>query len=418
MTGYFGKRRTKNVDCLLFNCMAVVSLPPTPSTSPPVLSSATVSAERGSFFRLNKLDGAYAREMILPMMLGLIVLILVLAGNFVYWAINSVVNQGMSIAPIVKLFFYAAPGFAVLGIPVGVILGVCLVLNRAVRDNEILALRAGGASIPRIIAPFLFMALLASVLNWVVVEKVAPKTNELANKSMARLMSESAAPFIDSDRYFHAGPYYFYVGTVENGVMRNVMVYQRDAARYSAYVPTTFPIVYIAASARQNPKNKGQWIMEDVVTHNYATNGQQTGETRANEIRINVEQQVATLFGEQKDISALTGSEITQRIGALEKTGSDSGQLNKAKVAYWHHYALPGACFVMALCAAPLALRFARHGSFAGLVAAFLLAFLWQGFDGWFNALGVAGYVSPFVGASATNILFLLIGAGLLVRER
>ncbi|PQV62729.1 Lipopolysaccharide export LptBFGC system, permease protein LptF [Abditibacterium utsteinense] len=394
--------------------MAVASLPP----SPPIISTAPVASQRGSFFRLNKLDVAYAREMLLPMSLGVIVLILVLAGNFVYWAINSVVNQGMSLAPILKLFFYAAPGFAVLGIPVGVILGVCLVLNRAVRDNEILALRAGGASIPRIIAPFLFMALLASVLNWVMVEKVAPKTNALANKATARLMGESAAPFIDSDRYFHAGPYYFYVGTVENGVMHNVMIYQRDASRYSAYVPSTFPIVYIAASAYQNPKNKGQWILKNVVTHNYESNGSQLTQGRSPEVRINVEQQVATLFGEQKDISALTGNEITDRISALEKTGSDSGQLNKAKVAYWHHFALPGACFVMALCAAPLALRFARHGSFAGLVAAFLLAFLWQGFDGWFNALGVAGYVSPFIAASATNILFLLIGAALLVRER
>ena len=394
--------------------MAVASLPP----SPPIFSTAPARAARGSFFRLNKLDFAYAREMIMPMSLGIIVLILVLAGNFVYWAINSVVNQGMSLAPIIKLFFYAAPGFAVLGIPVGVILGVCLVLNRAVRDNEILALRAGGASIPRIIAPFLFMAFLASILNWVMVEKVAPKTNALANKATAKLMGESAAPFIDSDRYFHAGPYYFYVGTVENGVMHNVMIYQRDATRYSAYVPSTFPTVFIAASARQNPKNKGQWILDQVVIHNYNFDGSRDIYLRQKEIRINIGQQVASLFGEQKDISALTGNEITDRINALEKTGSDSGQLNKAKVAYWHHFALPGACFVMALCAAPLALRFARHGSFAGLVAAFLLAFLWQGFDGWFNALGVAGVVSPFLAASATNILFLVVGAVLLVRER
>ncbi len=383
---------------------------PSPASSP--------ALSRGSFFRLNKLDFCYAREMLLPMTLGLIVLILVLAGNFVYWAINSVVNQGMSIAPVIKLFFYAAPGFAVQGIPAGVILGVCLVLNRAVRDNEILALRAGGASLPRIVAPFLVMALGATLVNWLIVEKVAPKTNALAEKSLARLIGQSAAPFIESDRYFHAGPYYFYVGTVENGVMRNVMVYQRDASRYSAFAPTTFPIVMIAATAHENPQEKGQWILQNVVTHAYNSDGSQRGESRSSEFRINVASEVSTLFGEQKQTFSMTGNELAQKIEALKKTGSDAGQLNVAQVDYWRRFSLPGACFVMALCAAPLALRYARHGSFAGLVAAFLLAFLWQGFDGWFRALGIAGYIGPFVAAAATNVLFLVVGAVLLVRER
>ncbi len=356
--------------------------------------------------------------MLLPMSLGMIVLVLVLAGNFVYWAINSVVNQGMSIAPVIKLFFYAAPGFAVLGIPVGVILGVCLVLNRAVRDNEILALRAGGASIMRILAPFLVMSALASGLNWFIVEYIKPQTNALAQKSLARLMSQSALPFIDSDRYFHAGQYYFYVGTVESGIMRNVMIYQRDVSRFSSTVPSVFPTTMIAATARQNPQNKNQWILENGYVHNYNADGTFFSEAHFDKFSINVEAQINTLFGEQKDIASMSGNELMQKFEALKQTGSDAGQLNKTELEYWHHFSLPGACFVMALCAAPLALRFAKHGAFTGLVAAFGLAFLWQGFDGWCAALGLGGYLSPIVAASATNVLFLIFGVVLLVRER
>ncbi len=397
--------------------MAVADFPPA-SQNPDAPPQTLTEAARGSFFRLNLLDAAYAREMLLPMALGMMVLVLILAGNFVYWAINSVVNQGMSIVPVIKLFFYAAPGFAVLGIPVGVILGVCLVLNRAVRDNEILALRAGGASIFRIIAPFLVMALGASFFNWAVVEYVKPRTDALAQKGLARLMSQSAMPFIDSDRYFHAGQFYFYVGTVESGVMRNVMIYQRDASRYSSAVPTTFPTVMIAATARQNPAQKTQWILEDGYIHSYSGQGRQFSEVPFKTLKINVESQINTLFGEQKDLASMSGGELMQKYQALKETGSDAGQLNKTEIEYWHHFALPGACFVMALCAAPLALRYARHGSFAGLVAAFGLAFLWQGFDGWFAALGLGGVLPPIVAAGATNVLFLIVGAVLLVRER
>ena len=393
--------------------MAIATPPPVSPTPPPVRP-----APRGSFFQLHAVDWAYAREMILPMTLGLIVLVLVMAGNFVYWAINSIVNQGITIAPIVKLFFLALPGFAVLGIPVGVILGVCLVLNRAVRDNEILALRVGGASMPRIVLPFLFMALLASLGDYYMVEKVAPVTNERANKLTAAVMSQNAAPLIETDRYFRAGPYYFYVGSVQNGVLHQVMIYQRAENRYSSFVPTTFPTVQIAQTAYENPKRKGQWILENGYIHIYNADGSQSYEARFDKTSINIDQELTGYFGDNKTAASMTGREISDKIDAMEKGASDTNELNTLRVDYFRHFSLPGACFVMALCAAPLSLRYARHGSFAGLVAAFLLAFLWQGFDGWFRALGIAGYMSPMVAAWATDVLFLVVGTALLARER
>ena len=352
------------------------------------------------------------------MMLGVIVLVLVLAGNFVYWAINSIVNQGITIAPIVKLFFLALPGFAVLGIPVGVILAVCLVLNRAVRDNEILALRVGGASMPRVVMPFLFVALLAAGADYYVVEKIAPVTNERATKLTAVVMSQNTAPLIETDRYFRAGPYYFYVGSISKGILQNVMIYQREETKYSSFVPTTFPTVLIAQTAYENPDRKGEWILENGVTHVYKPDGRQLSEARFNIFRIKIDQELTSYFGEAKTAASMTAQEITDKIKTLENSAGDNNALNTLRVDYFRHFSLPAACFVMALCAAPLSLRYARHGSFAGLVAAFLLAFLWQGFDGWFRALGIAGYMSPIVAAWATDALFLVVGTALLIREK
>lgn len=356
--------------------------------------------------------------MMLPLSLGLLVLMLVLAGNFVYWAINSVVNQGMGIAPVIKLFLLAAPGFAVQGIPAGVILAVCLVLNRAVRDNEILALRGGGASLPRIVAPFLVVAALSSLANYLIVERVSPHTNRKAEKLLAHIMASGSTPFIDSDRYFRVGPYYFYVGTAQDGVLRNVMIYERADARMAAYAPTVFPVVRTAQVARENPQKPGQWLLEKGTMQVYNTDGTLLSEARFERAHINVEGQISQFLGEQKQPFSMTGDELSQKISEMQKAALDSSQLSTLQVDYYRRFALPGACFVMALCAAPLALRYARHGSFAGLVSAFLLAFLWQGFDGWFRALGIAGYLPPVVAAGATNALFLVVGVLLMVRER
>ena len=183
-------------------------------------------------------------------------------------------------------------------------------------------------------------------------------------------------------------------------------------------MPTTFPTVLIAETAHENKDRKGQWILEHVITHIYNADGSLNSSARADETSINIDQELTSYFGEEKTAASMTAREITEKIKALESGAFDNNALNTLRVDYYRHFSLPAACFVMALCAAPLSLRYARHGSFAGLVAAFLLAFLWQGFDGWFRALGIAGYMPPIVAAWATDALFLVVGTALLVRER
>ncbi|MDQ3812775.1 MAG: LptF/LptG family permease [Armatimonadota bacterium] len=382
--------------------------------------SGDTSNRGGYWLRLTLTDLCYAREMLIPMSIGVIVLIVALAGNFVYWAINSIVNQGMSILPVLKLFLLAAPGFAVQGIPAGVILAVCLVLNRAVRDNEIMALRVGGASIPRILAPFLLMSLFASAFDWWMVEKVTPYTNSLVEKELLKIVSRATTQVMDSDKYFRVGTYYFYVQYVdsETHVLHKVMIYERGGGQFGVFAPNVFPTVLVADTAREDPQKRNRWILEKGVVHTYDDNGRLRMDAPFRSFTIDVGQELSTYWAEQKAPFSMKGDELWQRIEDLERAAFPQNKVAEMRVDYYRRFALPLACFVMALLAAPLALRYARQGSFAGLVLAFALAFFWQGFDGWFRALGIARYLSAPVAAWATNGLFLIVGAAFLWRER
>lgn len=361
-------------------------------------------------------DRCYFREMLLPLALGLLVIMLVLAGNFVYWAINSIINHGMPLVEVIRLFILAMPGFGVQGIPAGVILAVCLVLSRAVRDNEVLALRVGGCSLVRVAAPLLLFSLLAAVADYVLVERIAPGTNQAAEKLLMQLMARQAAPLMEGDRYFRAGNYYFYVESVRQGVLRNVMIYERGSGNYAALSPTVFPVVLLARSARQDPKKSQTWILQQVVQHIYDTSGSQVAEAHMDRVRVNIPGNLATYWAPEKQPFSMTGNELGAKIKDLSRAAFDQGTLREWQVDLYRRVALPGACFVLALLAIPLTLHFARQGSFAGLVLAFLLAFLWQGCDGWFRALGIAGYLDPRVAAHATNALFGCAGVVLLGR--
>lgn len=399
-----------------------------PAPSPSSLPVPPTAAPRPTFktrrnWAVHLWDLAYAREMLVPMCLGMMALVLALAGNFVYWALNSIIGQGMSAWPILRLFVLAAPGFAVQGIPVGVILGVCLVLNRAVRDNEVIALRASGASLGRIVAPFMVMALFASLFNWLMIEKIIPRTNEMASKTMMTLMSRAAVPLMQADKYFRVGPYYFYVRDVDSNtrVLRDVMIYERAGSGPTASIAMTpFPTVYLAKSAQENPRVPNQWILTDVFTHFYDEKGIQRLFKHEERVTLNLGRDISTYWAEDKEPFAMTSDELSQRIKDLSQAAFDQNKVNSMKVDYYRRSALAVASLMMAWVAAPMALRFARHGSFAGLVLAFALAFFYQGFEGWFRALGIAypDRLPAMAAAWLTNVMFLFLGGLLLWRER
>ncbi len=155
-------------------------------------------------------------------------------------------------------------------------------------------------------------------------------------------------------------------------------------------------------------------------THFYDEKGIERLFKHEERVTLNLGRDISTYWQEDKEPFAMTSDELSQRIADLSQAAYDQNKVNSMRVDYYRRSALAVASLMMAWVAAPMALRFARHGSFAGLVLAFALAFFYQGFEGWFRALGIA-YPDRFpalVAAWLTNIIFLFLGALLLWRER
>jgi len=75
---------------------------------------------------------------------------------------------------------YAMPEFIVLSIPMGVLLGTLLSVGRLNTDNEIIAIRACGLSLYRVLAPYFVVGILMSCLTFLGNEIVVPYCNTRA----------------------------------------------------------------------------------------------------------------------------------------------------------------------------------------------------------------------------------------------
>ncbi|MCS7187773.1 MAG: LptF/LptG family permease, partial [Armatimonadota bacterium] len=97
----------------------------------------------------SRMDRYFLREMVAPFMMGVLFFVVVLTGHYFYWAIKSIVGQRAPAKDLLLMVVYLMPQAAALAIPIGMILCTCIVLNRMGREMELMALRASGVSVQR-----------------------------------------------------------------------------------------------------------------------------------------------------------------------------------------------------------------------------------------------------------------------------
>ncbi|MGH7767455.1 MAG: LptF/LptG family permease, partial [Candidatus Binatia bacterium] len=91
--------------------------------------------------------------------------------------VELVVNRGVPILEIGKLFALVLPTFLEMTVPMALLLGIFLGLGRLSSDHEILALKASGISPVQILLPVAVIALLVSLLTLLITTQIRPGAN-------------------------------------------------------------------------------------------------------------------------------------------------------------------------------------------------------------------------------------------------
>jgi lipopolysaccharide export system permease protein len=99
----------------------------------------------------------------------------------------------------------------------------------------------------------------------------------------------------------------------------------------------------------------------------------------------------------------------------IKQFGSGGLPTGAIETEYHLRLALPLSCLVFALLSAPLSLRFARAGSFAGLLLSVVLGFLYYNTIFLGKILGMNGTIPPVLAGWMQNILFGALGVFFIV---
>jgi len=134
-----------------------------------------------------------AREVLATFSLGVVIFTGVLLMSRMLKLADMVVSKGVPLTDILLMITYLIPNFALITIPMSLLLAVLLVFSRLSGDSEIIAIKASGVSLYGLLPPILAIATAAYALTALTAVYALPKGHtafkELLRKSVKERLS-------------------------------------------------------------------------------------------------------------------------------------------------------------------------------------------------------------------------------------
>jgi len=355
---------------------------------------------------MRRLDRYILRQFVLPFIVGVLIFVIILLGDEARKLSAIIVGARVSPKLIALYLLYRAPQALVWSLPVGTLVGVAMTVTTLSRRLEAIA----GVSFARISLSLVVLGALASGASFAVNEWLVPTSNEASRQVFATITHTQPVIRREYNQFFRDDQgriFYVRQMNADKNELSEIAIWQRDA---------TGGLTSITV-ARRATLHGSVWMLEQGYTVYLDEQGNIKEDERTEFARqpIKLHRALQHYYAEKRTPYEMTADELAHLAATLAETGQPTHALR----THWHFkYAIPVACLVFALIAAPLADRYAHLGSFTGLTMAIVLVFLYNGVRSWGLALGLAGSVPPMLAAWAQNIIFGAIGVYLLLTRR
>jgi len=351
------------------------------------------------------LDRYLTWEILSPFLVGVLGFILVMMVDLLFTFVDLIINRGVPLGVVLQLLVFKLPSILILTFPVATLFGVAMCLGRLSHDNELSALRLSGIPFIRIAAPLLLIALLISCLSFVTNEKIVPFANHQSERIIRQLIMKQPLPEIRENIFFKdAYNRHFYIKKmdIKTKLLENIMVYELAGEE--------LPQVLTAKSARLQDL---VLTLYDGNIHKFDAKGHLSYEAAFSQMKLNLEENPITLAN-QKTPQEMDSSELKNQISQLKKGGIS---IHALLTDFYMKYSVPLTSFIFALIGIPLAIPGIRSSRTWGMILTIVIMFTFYVFASVFRSLGRGGILHPFLAAWTPQLIFAILGTGLIIKE-
>ena len=320
-------------------------------------------------------------------------------------------------APVVANFYLdLTPRMLFETVPVGAMVAALVSFGMLSRFSELTALRCGGISVYRIVAPIVLVGIVLSAGAFVVHDYVLPVSNERAED--LRRVIQGGPP--NATRRPAQGFLFGEDGRSVYQFQRVVAVEQSKGRQQAQIVGLTIlqqdaqDRVHALYSAADATWDGSQWVLHagwhaDIAPDN------QVAITRFQSLPLASMERPEYFAAVKSDPEQMTFAEYSRYIDEQAAAGYPVQGL---RVGLQKKLAFPAASLVLVMVGLPFAFTTGRRGAIYGLGVSIIVAVIYYVALAAFTALGSAGYLPPMAAAWAPNALFALAGFYLLLHVR
>ncbi|MGC9372444.1 MAG: LPS export ABC transporter permease LptG [Thermovirgaceae bacterium] len=325
--------------------------------------------------------------------------VLLVAGDLLFEIADLMIERGVSLWAVSRLFLYKLPGVVVMTLPMASLLAALLTFGRLSSQSEIIAMKAAGIAFQRILRPVIAASVLVSIFAIIMNESIVPLSNKAADnifrfevaREQPSLLKEQI--FLRDEQGGQLRRVIYIAKLLQNrGEMQDILIQDFEEGVLSRIT-----------NAEKAYWKDGRWFLERGKTFEVARNGKvnllfsfDTQEMP----RLLEPGKIARASRDPDEMSAL---ELREYIGIMEKQGANTDPL---LVMFHLKLSLPWACVILALLGSSLGVRPHRTGSGVGLAVSVMVVFVYYVLMSFFKSFGEAGYLPPLVAAWMPNVVF------------
>jgi LPS export ABC transporter permease LptG/LPS export ABC transporter permease LptF len=353
-------------------------------------------------------------KMFLLVLIGFVVLMLV----FTFFdLVSDILKNHIPLSTVGEYLVNLTPDMLYQIAPLAVLIAVLVTFGVLNRNSELIAMKATGISLYRLVVPVVSIAAILSVSLFLFDEYYLPQANRRQEALRNIIKGRPPQTVLHPEHNWIFGQprigepgrifYYEFFDPVSNE-FANLSVFEFD--------PATFALSrrIFASRAVWNP-NSSTWNFKDGWQRDF-----EGSNLKENGYHAFVQTSFAELHEEpgyfkkeSLQSQEMNFGQLDQYISDLRQSGFDTMVL---RVALWHKLAYPLIAIVMAVLAIPFALSMGRRGSLTGIAVAIFVALTYFVADSLFGAMGNHNYLPAALAAWSPDILFGLTGGYLLLR--
>jgi len=308
---------------------------------------------------------------------------------------------------VAKYFLYGIPGMISMSLPMATLIASVLALGNLSRHNEIIAMRASGVSLVKIITPLLAGGMLVSAIGFINNEIIMPiyssKANYIRNveieKKQQRVMFQQTKLWL-------RGP--------DNSIANIELVAPNHQEMLGLNIYKLTPDFRVRERIKAGSLvwENGAWRLKHSLT--FTTDGDAMRSRPSDDEIFNIVENPDNLGMIVKNSEEMSFTEMWNYVKRLKASGYKAAQY---EVDLHSKLAFPLASLLMVMISIPFSIHKVRGGGAAkGFAIAIAIAFFYWTLASVGQSLGRSGFLPPSIAAWFANILFSAVAIIVLIR--